>query len=516
MQPTYDLAIIGSAFGGSLLAMIARRLGRSVVLIERGKHPRFAIGESSTPLANLLLEELATRYDLPRLLPLCKWGPWQRSYPNVGCGLKRGFSFFHHEFGQDWQPRLDRANELLVAASPNDEIADTHWYRPDFDQFFAVEAQMLGVDYFDETSLTAFKDEGDAVRLTGSRNQTPVSFRARFVVDASGPRGFLWRTFGLGERPFTTFPVRHSLYAHFRDVGRWSEAGHSTGSPFPPDDAALHHVFPGGWMWVLRFNNGITSAGVSVTEEVACEFKLSDGAAAWERLMQSLPAVARQFQSATPIREFVHTSRLDFRSDAIVGERWALLPSAAGFVDPLFSTGFVLTLLGVQRLARMLEEQGSPTATAVHDYATETNGDLDAAARLLAALHHSFGSSERFQKLTMFYFAAVSFAETMRRLGRPTDTTGFLLRKRLGFGVEMLRLCDAVSRGELSDSADLLSRIEALIEPVNVTGLNVPAKRNWYGCEAADLFSASAKLSASREELEAMLQRAGLSPSCLL
>src|SRR6476661_5872705 len=92
----YDIAVIGSGFGGSLLAMIARRLGRSVILLEKGQHPRFAIGESSTPLANLLLEEFALRYELPRLLPLAKWGSWQNEYPSLGCGLKRGFTFFHH------------------------------------------------------------------------------------------------------------------------------------------------------------------------------------------------------------------------------------------------------------------------------------------------------------------------------------------------------------------------------------------------------------------------------------
>ena len=93
----FDLAIVGSGFGGSLLAMIARRLGLRVLLLEKGRHPRFAIGESSTPLANLLLEELATRYDLPRLKPLCKWGTWQKEYPEIGCGLKRGFTFLHHK-----------------------------------------------------------------------------------------------------------------------------------------------------------------------------------------------------------------------------------------------------------------------------------------------------------------------------------------------------------------------------------------------------------------------------------
>ena len=89
--PDFDVAIVGGGFAGSLLAMVARRLGKSVLLIERERHPRFVIGESSTPLANLLMEEIAVRHDLPRLLPLCKGGAWQAAYPEIGCGLKRGF-----------------------------------------------------------------------------------------------------------------------------------------------------------------------------------------------------------------------------------------------------------------------------------------------------------------------------------------------------------------------------------------------------------------------------------------
>jgi FADH2 O2-dependent halogenase len=70
----FQVIIIGSGFAGSLTAMIARRLGLSTALIERGRHPRFIIGESSTPLANLLLEEIAEDYDLPSVRPLCKMG----------------------------------------------------------------------------------------------------------------------------------------------------------------------------------------------------------------------------------------------------------------------------------------------------------------------------------------------------------------------------------------------------------------------------------------------------------
>jgi len=55
------VAIVGSGFAGSLLARILAVQGHDVVLLERGTHPRFAIGESSTALETLTLEGLARR-----------------------------------------------------------------------------------------------------------------------------------------------------------------------------------------------------------------------------------------------------------------------------------------------------------------------------------------------------------------------------------------------------------------------------------------------------------------------
>ncbi len=510
MQTAFDLAIVGSAFGGSLLALIARRLGLSVALIERDRHPKFAMGESSTPLANLLLEELASRYGLPRLLPLCKWGPWQRAYPEIGCGLKRGFSFYHHHLGEPWREERGRGNELLVAASPNDEIGDTQWYRPDFDQFLAGEAEAAGATYLDETVLDTVEFGSPSATLAGQRHGEPIQIRAQFVVDASGPRGFLWQRLGLGERGLPSFPARQALFTHFRGVQRW-DGLHATGiaPPFSPDDAALHHVFDGGWMWVLRFNNRLTSAGVSVTDSLAAELGLAEGEPAWARLLGRLPSVAGQFAGATPARGFVRVERLAFRSATIVGERWALLPSAAGFVDPLFSTGFVLTLLGVERLAAMLGQGRVPTPAALAGYARETEGELVAASRLLAAQHATLGSPERFQLLTMLYFAAASFSEAVRRLGKPGAADGFLLRNRPGFGREALALADRVVAEPGFPVDELRHRIAGLIAPLNVAGLLDPTKRNWYACEAKDLFAGAEKLDATPDKIREMLRRVG-------
>ena len=493
MKADYDIAIVGSGFGGSLLAMIARRLGKSVILLERAKHPRFAIGESTTPLSNLLLEELSTRYALPNLLPLCKWGPWQKAYPDIVCGLKRGFTFLHHQPGRE----SGRDDQLLVAASPHDAIADTHWYRPDVDWFFVREAQQAGVDYLDEVSLQSAHEHDDGVRLESNQGEID----ARFVVDATGPRGFLHRALSLPELPLPDYPSTQALYSHFSGVARLDElAPRAETPPYPMDDAAVHHVFEGGWIWVLRFANGITSAGVAAT------FDLSEGAPAWHRLLDRFPTVGTQFASAQPTMPFVHASRLSFRSGTIAGRRWALLPSAAGFVDPLLSTGFPLTLLGVARLAEIFDRDwGSPRlATALPTYARQTEDELLATARLIGSLYASMDDFPLFTSLSMLYFAAASFSETARRLRKPELANSFLLCGNPAF--QMQPLLDRASK----HSGDFSEDIRRFIEPFNVAGLADPRRRNWYPADAEDMLRAASKFGADRAEVSRVLDRCGL------
>src|SRR4029078_1540870 len=86
-----DVGVVGSGFAGSLLARVLARLGYDVVLLERGTHPRFAIGESSTPLANLSLERLGIRYGMPDCYQLATHGRWLAQFPEIRRGLKRGF-----------------------------------------------------------------------------------------------------------------------------------------------------------------------------------------------------------------------------------------------------------------------------------------------------------------------------------------------------------------------------------------------------------------------------------------
>ncbi len=512
----YDIAIVGSGYSGTLMAMIARRIGLSVLLLERGAHPRVVIGESSTPLSNLLLEELASRYNLPRLLPLTKWGSWQRHYPELACGLKRGFTFHHHVLGQPRHAADDRSDQLLVAASPLDEIADTHWYRADVDAFLLREAIHLGVDYYDRVHLTRYLPSQHLQILEGMRGSGSVAYRARFVIDASGPRGFLHKTLQLKEVVRTGAVATQSLYSHFTGVGRLERTAFARTDaepPYPIDNAAVHHVFDGGWVWVLQFNNGVTSAGVVATDAVAERLSLSDAdRPAWNRLLALIPALQEQFKRSVPTRPFAYIPRVCTGTESATGDGWAMLPSAAGFVDPLFSTGFPLTLLGIARIADILQNHWEKPSfgPALEHYAAHTRGELGAAGRLIGALYSATGSFPRFSALSLVYFAAVSYAETVRRLRKAEMASSFLLYDHPAFGAACLKLYEQVrTLQSSSDETRFLSEVLQAIEPFDIAGLADLSRKNWYPVRAADLLHNAYKVGASPADISAMLARCG-------
>src|SRR3954469_21835687 len=148
------VAIVGSGFAGSLLARILAVQGHDVLLLERGTHPRFAIGESSTPLANLTLERLARRYGLDDCYDLAAHGRWVARFPELRRGLKRGFTFYRHHASRPFEDRGLKSERLLVAASPDAAVADTHWLRSDVDHHFVLAAIAAGVEYRDRCAVT--------------------------------------------------------------------------------------------------------------------------------------------------------------------------------------------------------------------------------------------------------------------------------------------------------------------------------------------------------------------------
>jgi FADH2 O2-dependent halogenase len=495
----FSAVIIGSGFGGSIMSMVLRRLGKSVLMVEHGKHPRFAIGESSTPFANLLLEKLANDFDLPFLRNLSEWGSWQRMHPEIACGLKRGFTFFHHRFGEP-ADLTDRAKQLLVAASPNDDIADTHWYRPDFDHFLVHKAKELGVRYVDQAQLEFLSENNGEWIISLSREGTLREIRAEFVIDASGPHSLLAHYLQIPRQSFSMMPRTAGVWAHFRNVLRTDqllESGTVPVPPYPIDDAAVHHIFPGGWIWMLRFNNGITSAGAAFDR--ASDIVGTSAEETWGNLLRKLPSVGALFNNSARVTPFFQASELSFRRASITGYGWAMLPSAAGFVDPLLSTGFALNLLGIVRLA----EHCRSGWISLERYRKQTFSELEAAVDLISALYAKMESPEEFNRLTLLYFAALSFTETAWRLGKAEMASEFLLSNNHQFTTRRTLLCAAARSGNtVSQQA-----IEEAIEPFDIAGLSDLSRCNWYPVNLNDLAGNIHKLHATRQDLMALFKK---------
>jgi FADH2 O2-dependent halogenase len=515
-----EIAIVGSGFAGSLLARVLAVLGYDVVLLERGTHPRFAIGESSTPLANLSLERLGTRYGLADCYAMATHGRWLARYPEVRRGLKRGFTFYRHHPGEPFANRGFESERLLVAASPNDEISDTHWLRADVDHHFVREAITAGVDYRDRADLTSAEFGIDGARLSGRRNGTPFSLRANFVIDASGPGGFLARQLAIPSGLEKTETRAALVFSHFDDVLLMKDIvpGLPEG-PYPDDWAAVHHVIDEGWMYSLRFDHGTTSAGFLLTPGAMRAFDTSNAESLWHALLGRYPTLTALFADARAVTPIGYRPLIQHRLARGAGERWALMPHAYAFVDPLFSTGIAWGLRAVERLALLFERakhgRGVPGPNDLSRYDALLSAEADQIDRLVAGAYEAMAHFDLFAAQAMLYFATVSFAEVGQRLTGSDDVAwnGFL-----GVGdpvseplprESLARLREIThGRGE-SGTADARRRfvnwIAEAIDPRNVAGLANPERRNLYPVDFDALIERHALLGLSRPELLASL-----------
>ena len=526
-----EVAIVGSGFAGSLLARVLAKLGYDVVLLERGVHPRFAIGESTTPLANLSLERLGVRYGLPDCYRLAAHGRWLAHHPELRRGLKRGFTYYRHHPGERHDSSSLAAERLLVAASPEDAVADTHWLRADVDHHFVREAVAAGVDYRDRANLASAVEGADGMRLSGTRDGEPFELHARFVVDASGPNGFLARQLAIPSVLAGTKTRSSLLFGHFdgvrlmRDVAPGMSAG-----PYPDDWAAVHHIVEEGWMYSLRFDDGITSAGFLLTPRglaTLAEDERADAASMWSAMLQRYPLIAEAFAGARAVRPIAFVPEVQHRLATAVGNRWVLMPHAFAFVDPLFSTGIAWGLRAVERLALGFERAADgarvPDAATLQRYDGLLVAEADQADRLVAGAYEAMAHFDLFAAHAMLYFATVSFAEVRQRVvpDESAAWSGFL-----GVGDTVLggvldealtRLLEIThGRGEAGTEAErrkFAEWVARTIAPRNVAGLADAARHNLYPVDLDTLVERHELLGMTREQLVSALPALrGMSP----
>jgi tetracycline 7-halogenase / FADH2 O2-dependent halogenase len=349
-----DIVILGSGLAGSVSAAILARHGANVVLIDAVSHPRFAVGESMTPQLVEWLHILAERYDVPEIKSLSSVKAMTRDIGPV-FGTKAHFGFMTHRPGQEPDPR--EANQLAL---PKIFEQNAHLFRQDSDSFMFHVACRYGCTARQNWRATGLDFDDDGVTVTGHNGE---SFRAKYLIDASGFRSPLADKFGLRDTPARIKHHARSLFTHFVGIKPFDDvSGHPRylRPPAPWHTGTMHHLIERGWFWIIPFDNNpksrnpLCSVGLTFDERLYPRPADLTPEQEFEYYLGMYPAVKRQFEGAHRVREWVSTDRLQYSSKQTIGDRWCLMSHAAGFIDPLYSRGLSNTFEVVDALMSRL------------------------------------------------------------------------------------------------------------------------------------------------------------------
>jgi len=315
MRSNADVAIIGGGPAGSAAAILLADRGRRVVLCEKETYPRFKIGESLLPHSLSLLEKLGVRGELDR-----------HAFPKYGgeiataCG--RRIQRFYFE------------NALQLSHRMSYQV-ERAW----FDRMLLERAAARGVEVRQPCAVTDVRFDDDGVTLQTAGGE----IRAKYLLDCSGRNAVVGSHFDLKRR--YDHLQKFSVYAHFEGVQRDTDR-----------DATLTRLVRGrdNWFWLIPIDGRRTSLGVVMdladfrtgrkTPETTLEEALAGSA-----LMRSRMTGARR------ITEVFATGDYSYRNTRLHGRRWLLAGDAAGFIDPIFSTGVFLALHSAEQAAETIE-----------------------------------------------------------------------------------------------------------------------------------------------------------------
>lgn len=319
MTELFDVAIIGGGPAGSTAGTLLARNGRRVVILEKEKFPRFRVGESMLPASSDTLERMGVKEKIDRGGFLVKYGGEICS----ACGGARARFYFR--------------NGLNAKRHTSYQVE-----RAKFDQILLDHARETGCDVREQTPVDTFDFDSDGVTVRSNGGSMVV--RAKYLLDCSGRNSLIANRLRLKE----AYPnlKKFSVFAHYDNVAR-----------LEGQDGTLTRMIrcADGWFWVIPMAGGRASVGVVM--DVA-RFRAMNLAPeeALNQCIAEQPEVREWMLNAHPCTPIYATSDFSYRVKHLTGDRWILAGDAAGFLDPVFSSGVYIAIYSGEKAADSLTD----------------------------------------------------------------------------------------------------------------------------------------------------------------
>ena len=323
-SPIHDVLIIGAGPAGASAAIRTRQAGLSTLVVEKQTFPRFRIGESLLPAANALLREL---------------GVWEK-IEQVGFVEKFGARFLLAE--GEVEKRVDFSTGLVPGLEKTYQVD-----RARFDDLLIEHARELGAEVrmgatVRELRRAARRADGleIAVDAPGGRRET---VRARLVIDSSGRDQFFPSKLK-SSLDRCTFPKRIAIYNHFTSAPR---------PPGPEGGDTVIISIADGWFWLIPLVSDLYSFGL-VTTQAAFKAAGLSPADYFQTAVRETPRLRGVLVHAWPTMPYQVTADYSYFRRKLAESRLILAGDAAGFLDPIFSSGVYLALHSAKLAAEIV------------------------------------------------------------------------------------------------------------------------------------------------------------------
>ncbi|MDD1621221.1 MAG: FAD-dependent oxidoreductase [Methylococcaceae bacterium] len=307
----YDVVVVGGGPAGSTAATLLAQHGHKILLLERDKHPRFHIGESMLPFSEPVIQRL----------------------------------------GIDWS----EGNQFKSGAVFIDENTDQRMYFPlsvyrktyqlergPFDQRLFENAAKHGVETRQEEKVLEVDCRAEGVDIVSDKGR----YRCRYLVDASGRSALM----GKSDRSIARIENlgKFAVYTHYENIQPSEEADalFESGSIYVP-------VVDIGWIWIIPLSGRRLSVGLVVQKERPKDCEVEE--LLWRYLADS-PILNRLLDGAKQFAPVRVEADFSYSNQRRHGLRYACCGDAAGFLDPVFSSGVFLAFTSAARVADRIHQ----------------------------------------------------------------------------------------------------------------------------------------------------------------